>query len=134
MNKTTQATVKIMISYDYCHFEISKTIEAEKVLIQGEDGHLTSSQHLTQEDIDNARKDVQRLADKAVGQYKKAKIEANSRVTNSSERFNLEREVKEIMLKDEALWTILEKAKVKALKDYKHDQAYNYDDDSEYQF
>jgi hypothetical protein len=130
MNKTTQATVKIMLSHDYCHFEISKTIEAEKVLIHGEDGHLTSAQHLTQEDIDNARKDVQRLADKAVGQYKKAKNEASKSAVIESERLQLRREVSQIKIKPEEEWSIYDKAKVKALQDYDHNAMYNYDDDS----
>lgn len=118
MSKTTLATVKVMISYNFCHFEVSKQIE-------GED--------LTQEDIDEARKDCQRLADKAIGQYQTAKTEASSRTVNSSERFNLEREVTEIKKKDQQLWSVLDKAKVKALEDYKHESKYNYLDDGEYE-
>lgn len=132
MSKTIQATVKLMISYNFCHFEISKTIEAEKVLIQGEDGHLTSSQHLTQEDIDNARKECQRLIDKAIGQYQKAKDEASKSATVESERLQLRREVSVIKNKPENEWSIYDKAKVKALEDYDHNAMYNYDDDSDW--
>ena len=54
------ASVKIMLSYDYCHFEVSKS----------------SDQELTDKQINEMRKDVQRLADEAVRQYKIAKQEA----------------------------------------------------------
>jgi len=117
MSKTTQANVKVMLSYNYCHFEVSKQIEGDNI---------------TQQDIDEARKDCQRLADKAVGQYKTAKTEENKRVGNSYERDQLEREVRSIRLKDEKEWTVLDKAKVKALEDYNHTAFYNYDDDDQY--
>ena len=51
------ASVKIMLSYDYCHFEISKSTDQE----------------VTDQSINEMRKDVQRLADKAVRQYAAAK-------------------------------------------------------------
>jgi hypothetical protein len=125
MSKTTQATVRILISHDYCHFEISKTI-------QGDDVSNGFQNDLTQKDIDDARKDCQRLADKAVGQYKKAKAEASNKLAYSSERVNLEREVREIKLKDEKEWSHLDKAKVKALEDYNQDWRYDYTDDEDY--
>jgi hypothetical protein len=125
MSKTTQATVRILISHDYCHFEISKTI-------QGDDVSNGFQNDLTQKDIDDARKDCQRLADKAVGQYKKAKTEASSKLAYSSERVNLEREVTAIKLKDEKEWSHLDKAKVKALEDYNQDWRYDYTDDEDY--
>lgn len=118
MTKTTLSTVRILLSYDYCHFEVSKQIEGENI---------------TQVEIDKARKDCQRLADKAVGQYKKAKTEASSKLAYSSERVNLEREVTAIKLRDEREWSHLDKAKVKALEDYNQDWRYNYDDDQDYE-
>jgi len=57
--KVKTASVKVMQSYNYCHFEASMTIE-------NEDG-------LELLDIDGARKNCQRLTDKAVKQYQKAK-------------------------------------------------------------
>ena len=54
MSKTTSATVKVMLSHNYCHFEVSKIIEAN----EGEE--------LTMKEIDTARIDCQKLADKAV--------------------------------------------------------------------
>ena len=118
MSKTTQATVKVMLSYNYCHFEVSKVIEGDDI------GQI---------EIDNARKDCQRLADKAVGQYQKAKTEQASRANISTERYNLEREVAVIRQKDQMTWTVLDKAKVKALEDYNHESNYNYMDDEDYE-
>lgn len=126
MSKTTQATVRILISHDYCHFEISKVIEG----MMDDNGTIM---HVANKEIDDARKDCQRLADKAVGQYKKAKTEAAARIQHSSERYNLEREVAEINKKDSKEWSHLEKAKVKALADYNHESHYNYMDDEEYE-
>lgn len=123
MSKTTQATVRILISYDYCHFEISKTIEP----------YPNTTDGLCQSSIDEARKDCQRLADKAVGQYKKAKVEANQKLAYSSERVNLEREVTAIKLRDEREWSHLDKAKVKALEEYNQDWRYDYNDDDDYE-
>ncbi len=59
------ASVKVMLSYDYSHFEVSMQVENES--------------GLSLKDIDEARKSCQRLADKAVGQYKTAKAAAANR-------------------------------------------------------
>ena len=125
MGKTTQATVKVMLSYDYCHFEVSKTIEADGL----HDLDEGATQFLTNKEIDEARKDCQRLADKAVGQYRTAKDLASKRLGNSYERMQLEREVALINQKKEEFITPEDKAKVKALEDYNH---YNYMDDEDY--
>jgi hypothetical protein len=124
MSKTIQATVKVMLSYDYCHFEISKTIE-------GDDAGHGYQNDLTQKDIDDARKDCQRLADKAVGQYRTAKEMATKRLGNSYERMQLEKEVREIKQKKDEFVTPEDKAKIKTLEDYNH---YNYMDDEDYPF
>jgi hypothetical protein len=118
MTKTTQATVKIMISHDYSHFEVSQTIENENGILPNE--------------VDNARKICQRLADKAVGQYKTAKGEAIRQTGSSTEMKQLEIEVAGIKLIPEENRSVLQKAKVKALEDYKFQTRYDYDDDSEY--
>lgn len=113
------ASVKVMLSYDYSHFEASMALENDK--------------GLSLKDIDEARKNCQRLADKAVGQYKTAKSEANKLTATSYERQQLEKEVREIRVsKKEEDWTLLEKAKVKALADYKYQTLYDYNDDGDY--
>jgi hypothetical protein len=117
MGKTTLATVKVMLSYNYCHFEVSKQIEGEEI---------------SQSDIDEARKDCQRLADKAVGQYKTAKAEEIKRSNSTTERGQLEREVGLIRQRSPAEWSVFDKAKVSALNDYNHESGYNYMDDDEY--
>lgn len=128
MSKTTQATVKVMLSYDYCHFEISKTIEPIGIV---DDNAIPIG--LLQDEIDQARKECQRLADKAVGQYKKAKEMAIKRTGNSFERMQLEKEVLEINKKKDEFLTEEDKAKIKALEDYNHAARYDYMDDEDYQ-
>ena len=60
--KTTikTASVNVMLSYDYCHFETSMTLENDK--------------GVTKKELDDARKECMRLCDKAIVQYKKAKV------------------------------------------------------------
>lgn len=123
MSKTIQSTVRILVSYDYCHFEVSKAIQG----FVDEHGTLM---HLTNNEIDDARKDCQRLADKAVGQYKMAKEMAAKRTGSSYERMQLEKEVAIIRQNKDEFITPEDKAKVKALEDYQH---YNYMDDGEYE-
>lgn len=117
---TTNATVKVMLSYNYCHFEVSKQIEGSEI---------------TNADIDTARKDCQRLADKAVSQYQIAKQYEMKRANISSEKRSLEIEVQMIRQKHESDWTITDKAKVKALEDTNWAAQYDYDDsDDDYRF
>jgi hypothetical protein len=52
------ASVKVMRSHDYCHFEVC----------------LSSSSATTPQGVDELRKAAARLADKAVEQYKIAKV------------------------------------------------------------
>lgn len=108
-----------MLSHDYSHFEAAMTLENDK--------------GLSLKEIDEARKNCQRLADKAIGQYKSAKQDAIKLTGTTYERQQLEKEVREIRVnKNEENWTVLEKAKVKALADYNHQTQYNYEDDGEY--
>lgn len=51
------ASVKVMRSYDYCHFEVS----------------LSSDDNLSIDEVDNLRKKAASLADKAVSQYQMMK-------------------------------------------------------------
>lgn len=107
-----KASVKIMLSYDYCHFEIC----------------LGSDENLSLPEIDNMRKDCQRLADKAVNQYKTAKREASNMIYSGNKQ-KLERDVK-IIRENYPMseWTPQQKAKIKALEDF---QYYDYQDDWE---
>lgn len=116
------ASVKVMLSYDYSHFEASMSVENES--------------GLTMQDIDEARKKCQRLADKAVGQYKKAKQMASNRSDGEYQMRNFQEQCERIKAKDEQDRTIKEIAMLKQYED-ENWQAnfmyeYDYDDDDDY--
>lgn len=108
------ASVKIMLSYDYNHFEVS-----------------LSAENLDLNQVNELRKSAQRLADEAVRQYKVSKEKASRKEQLSYEKDRLTYEVKRINEKPESEWTAEEKAKVKALSDeeYFNRFNYNYEDD-----
>lgn len=118
------ASVKVMLSYDYSHFEASMSIENEA--------------GLSMTDIDEARKNCQRLADKAVGQYKKAKQMAAQRNDGQYRMKNFLAEIKRIEAKEEGDRTVNELAMLKQYQDEnwqaQFDYNYDYDDDNEYGF
>ncbi len=116
------ASVKVMLSYDYSHFEASMSVENES--------------GLTMQDIDDSRKKCQRLADKAVGQYKKAKQMASNRSDGEYQMRNFQEQCERIKAKDEQDRTIKEIAMLKQYED-ENWQAnfmyeYDYDDDDDY--
>lgn len=112
------ATVKVMLSHNYNHFETSIALENEH--------------GVTVEDIDNARKDCNRLCDKAIKQYNLAKVVESRRANLLSEKRNLENEVALIKEKDRETWSVVEKAKVKALEDHEWNLKWDYDDNDDY--
>jgi hypothetical protein len=122
--KIKNASVKVMLSYDYCHFEALMSLENDN--------------GLELKEIDDARKDCQRLADKAVGQYKTAKQAAIAREESKYRMINFEEECKRIANKNEQDRTIKEIAMLKQYKDEEwRDQFYayyDYDDDEDYSF
>lgn len=118
-SRRTKATVLVMLSHDYNHFEAHIELTGENIPLA---------------DIDNARKDCQRLCDKAIGQYRTAKEMAMKRLSNSYERMQLEKEVAEIRKKKDEYLTPDDKAKIKALDDYNHQHQYDYDDDEMYPY
>lgn len=103
-------SVKIMLSYNYCHFEIA---------LAGEE--------MTLDEVDAMRKEAQRLADKAVHQYKVAQKNLRYSPYNSEYRRELENKVriiKENFPRSE--WTPEQKAIVKSYEDFEY---YDYQDD-----
>ncbi len=109
------ASVKIMRSYDYCHFEVC----------------LGTDEVLSPEQVDSMRKECMRLVDKAVNQYKiaKANIENKSHLKYG---FNdLAVDVKKLREKPESEWTPEEKAMAKKYDDlcYFMERDYDYEDD-----
>jgi len=109
------ASVKVMLSYNYNHFETSMSLENEK--------------GLTDKEIDEARKDCNRLCDRAVSQYQEAKDNENKRVNQKWKRGILEGEVNEILKKAIKERTPEEKAKVRALEDFEYEVIYDYDEE-----
>ena len=116
----TSCTVRVIRSYDYCHFEVSLTAEAGPL-------EITASDPIPPEDVDELRKRAARLADKAVEQYKikKAALEEHGLY----ETARLRAEVTEISKKPEHEWTPEEKASVKRYGDILHRRSYDYQDD-----
>lgn len=105
------ASVKVMNSYDYCHFEVA--LSAEDVSI---------------EDVDNLRKEAQRLVDKSIKQYKIAKRIA-SHLPDSYSAGRIQA-IKENYPKSE--WTPEQAASVKAYDDAMFAAShYDYQDDWE---
>ncbi len=120
--KIKTASVKVMLSYDYSHFEASMSLENDNGIELLE--------------VDNARKLCQRLADKAVGQYKSAKLAASARIDGQYKMENFESQCKKILQKSEGDRTVNELA---MLKQYSNENwqsqfvdNYDYDDDDEY--
>ncbi len=120
--KIKSASVKVMLSYDYSHFESAISLENDEGL-QGKE-------------IDEARKVCQRLCDKAIGQYKTAKSHAASRSDGVYKMECFEKECKRIKCKDENDCTLRE---IAMLKQYENeawqsqfDTDYDYGDDDNY--
>lgn len=111
------ASVKVMLSYDYSHFEASMSLENDNGLDMRE--------------IDEARKNCQRLADKAVKQYKIAKLKASNRQDGTYKMQNFESQCKTIGAKAEGDRTINE---IAMLKQYENEnwQA-QFEDNYDYQ-
>lgn len=99
--KISSASVKVMLSYDYSHFEVSMTLE--------------NDEGLTKKKIDEARKDCQRLADRAVEQYKIAKQKAAKRSDSEYAMQNFEANCMKIKAKSENDRTLNEIAMLKRL-------------------
>jgi hypothetical protein len=119
MGKLTisMASVKVMRSYDYCHFEVNLTASVNCPPDSGE----------WYQQVDSLRKNAARLADKAVAQYKTAKVAHQAAETKwDSMRWAAEQAGKT----PESERTPEEKAAIKALEDARFAQRhYDYQDD-----
>lgn len=118
-NKT--ASVKVMLSYDSCHFETSMQIENEE--------------GLSLKDIDEARKNCNRLANKAVSQYKLFKEMTAKRSNSEYEKIQFEANCKKILVKPEDDRTVKEIAMLKQYEDEnwqkQFDRDYDFEDDED---
>ena len=116
MNPTIEtASVKVMRSYDYCHFEVS----------------LSSSTANTPEAVDELRKTAAKLADKAVEQYTIAKRNAELDMQDANHIANMRYNVNHLLNTPEADRTPEDKAAIKAFEDMEHYKRtrYHYEDD-----
>lgn len=109
------ATVKVMLSYDYNHFEASICLENENGIFVKE--------------LDDERKNCARICDKAILQYKKAKRIEQQRIELRGKKRDLQLEVEEIEQIKPENRSPEEKAKVKALADDDWELSWDYDDD-----
>lgn len=110
-----KGNVRVMLSYDYCHFEFQLGSEEDACL----------------EDMDNLRKEAMRLADKAIAQYKQAKQAAQDMLSEEQDRQTLTRLVEKIHLLPPDTWTPTQKAQVKALEDWHFMRRFDYQDNWE---
>jgi hypothetical protein len=117
MNETNPVTasVKVMRSYDYCHFEVA----------------LSTSGVASIEEVDNLRKTAARLADKAVEQYKVAKENLEMQESHDRSASYIREEAIAIEAKPETERTPEEQATLKAYNDhvFHANRRYNYEDD-----
>lgn len=122
---TDGAHIKVMNSYDFGHFEITLGLSGE----------------VTAEIVDDARKDAQRLVDKAIDQYKKAKKYYADCLQVGRHIDRIKREVEAISHIPDTDRTPDQKAMIKALNDHlffssrEYDYQEDWDDcDPEYYF
>ena len=106
-----------MLSFDYCHFEVC----------------LGTDEDITLKEVNDLRKNCQRLADEAVRQYKIAKEKATLQYYRDIEKRELLKNIELIKQKPESEWTAEEKAKMKVIEDQKYwdEYRYYYEDDDE---
>ncbi len=114
-----KASVKIMLSYDYSHFEVA----------------LSADRELGERGVNDLRKTAQRLADEAVRQYRRAKEAAENRDRGASQRRNFLADIEHIKAKPEQDRTVRELAMLKQYQDEDWEAQFrddwDYDDDPE---
>uniref|UniRef100_A0A6M3LBK6 Uncharacterized protein n=1 Tax=viral metagenome TaxID=1070528 RepID=A0A6M3LBK6_9ZZZZ len=111
-----KASVKVMRSYDYCHFEICLGDDDMPIQL-----------------VDDIRKEAARLADRAVIQYKQAKKHYQNVLNRGCRIKEYRKEAEEILKISEPDRTPRQKAQLKALADYEFMllMRYDYQDDWE---
>jgi hypothetical protein len=114
------ASVKVMRSHDYCHFEVA--LASNFLGLSSEDTTLA---------VDDLRKTAARLADKAVEQYKVAKENLERQESHDRRAEYIREEAAAIEAKPEGERTPDEQATLKTYKDhvFHANRRYDYDDD-----
>lgn len=122
-------SVKIMRSYDYCHFEIT---------LGCNENPEVEDQSMRFVRVDEHRKKAQRLVDKAVNQYRIAREWENKMLSAKGGYEDLKQKVKVIKENfPKSEWTPEQKAAIKTLEQYEwnlnhpydYQDYYDYDDD-----
>lgn len=121
----TSCSVRVLKSFDYCHFEVALTAQGGMTM----QGWVMPSLPpvITLADIDGLRKEAARLADKAVEQYKLKKKALE--IGLSYTYHNLCDEAAKIELMPENERSEEHKAILKKVGDLRHAQKYDYEDD-----
>ena len=108
------ASVKVMRSYDYCHFEVNLSTATDTGLLP--------------EFVDNMRKEAMRLTDKAVEQYKTARKVEDQKLRAKGGLSRLQRDVDWIEKNvPEDQRTPEQQAAIKAFQDYNFQAQFDYD-------
>jgi len=112
-----QASVKVMRSYDYCHFEVS----------------LSSDQDMTLDEVNEMRKQAAVLVDEAVRQYQIAKDKESRRDGRHWQLEEMTKKVKLLKEKPQSDLTVEEAALLRSAADKEfwdgyHEDDYWYDD------
>lgn len=95
-----QASVKVMRSHDYCHFEVALTSECGSI-----------------DDVNDLRKQAAILVDEAVRQYKIAKTKESNRAGTEYQVQSLLKRIDEIKATPQSEWTPEEAAIVRGAAD-----------------
>ena len=115
-----KGSVKIMLSYDYSHFEVA----------------LSTDEELDAKGVNELRKKAQRLADEAVRQYKRSKEAAANREQNKYRKEMFLRQISDIEKKPEGERTVNEMALLKQHDDEnweaQFEDDYDYKDDEDF--
>jgi hypothetical protein len=120
MLKNTTASVKVMRSHDYCHFEVALGMAAD------------GGEEITPEHVDDLRKEAARLADKAVAQYKIAKrVQAKRDSERADHDYDVKR-AKAIEEIPEHERTPQQQAVLKQFKDEQWEAKRDYDYDNDW--
>ena len=114
------ASVKVMRSHDYCHFEVALSTD----LLGLTQDEMTGA-------VDDLRKTAARLADKAVAQYKIAKANVERRYNEKRSADYIREEAEVIENKPETERAPKEQAVLEAYRDhvFEANRGYDYEDD-----
>jgi len=139
----TTASVRVMRSFDYCHFEVVLGTEGEPVIdcrgltataVAAGLGPVVGRGTVTTAAVDALRKEAMRLCDHAVDQFKVAKHRAQKALSARDNLDWLRDMAVRIGAKPEGEWTPEEKGHMKALRDAEWEAsrpAYDYEEEGE---